>query len=53
MSRSFLFSKITSALERQRFQDTEDIQKNCDDGTENCSTTGVPKTFPTVAASLG
>jgi hypothetical protein len=27
--------------------------KKCDDGTESCSTTGVPKMFPTVAASLG
>jgi hypothetical protein len=35
-----------------RFQDIEDIQ-NCDDGTESYSTTGIPKIFPTVAASLG
>jgi hypothetical protein len=27
--------------------------KKCDDGTESCSTTGVSKIFPTVAASLG
>jgi hypothetical protein len=27
--------------------------KKCDDGIESFSTTGVPKIFPTVAASLG
>jgi hypothetical protein len=27
--------------------------KNCDSGTESCSTTGVPKIFPAVVASLG
>jgi hypothetical protein len=27
--------------------------KKCDDGTERYSTTGVPKMFPTVAASVG
>jgi hypothetical protein len=27
--------------------------KKCDEGTENYSTTGVPKMFPTLAASLG
>jgi hypothetical protein len=40
-------------LKGQRFQDTEDIQKECDDGTESNSTTGVPKMFATVAVSLG
>jgi hypothetical protein len=45
--------KINSSLKGQRFQDIEDIQKTCDDGTESCSTTGVPKMFPTVAALLG
>jgi hypothetical protein len=29
------------------------ISKKCDDGTERYFTTGVPKMFPTVAASLG
>jgi hypothetical protein len=28
-------------------------EKECDDGTESCSTTGVPKMFPAEAASLG
>jgi hypothetical protein len=42
-----------SALKGRRFQDIEDIQKKCDDGTEGGSTTGVPEMFPTVAASLG
>jgi hypothetical protein len=41
-----------SALKGRRFQDTEDIKTN-DDGAQSCSTTGVPKMFPTVAASLG
>jgi hypothetical protein len=44
--------KIKSALKGQIFQDTEDIKK-CDSNNENYSTTGVPKMFPTVAASLG
>jgi hypothetical protein len=48
----WLFPNINSALKRRRFQDIEDIKK-CDDGTESCSTTGVPKMFPTVATSLG
>jgi hypothetical protein len=41
------------ALKRRRFQDTEDIQNKYDDGTESYSKTGVPKVFPTLAASLG
>jgi hypothetical protein len=41
----FLLPKIKSALNRQIFQDIEDIQKKkkCDNCTESCSTTGVPK----------
>jgi hypothetical protein len=49
----WLFPKIKSAVKDRRFQDTEDIQNKCDDGTESYSTAGVPKMFPTVAASLG
>jgi hypothetical protein len=48
----WLFPKIKSALNGRRFQDTEGIQ-NCDNGTERYFTTGVPKMFPTVAATLG
>jgi hypothetical protein len=48
------FPKINSAFKVWRFQDTEDIQKeNCDDVTESCRTTGIPKMFPAVAVSLG
>jgi hypothetical protein len=36
----------------QRFQNTENIQKKCDNGTGSSSTTGVPEMFPTVAVSL-
>jgi hypothetical protein len=43
--------QVNSALKGRRFQDIEDIKK-CDD-TESYSTTGVPKIFPVVAASLG
>jgi hypothetical protein len=42
----WLFPKIKSPLKGRKFQDTED-------GTESYSTSGVPKMFPTVAASLG
>jgi hypothetical protein len=49
----WLFPKIKSALKRQRFQDTEDIQKKKCDDTESYSTTAVPKIFPIVATSLG
>jgi hypothetical protein len=48
----WLFPKIKSALKGPRFQGTENIQK-CDDGTESYTTTGIPKMFPTVTASLG
>jgi hypothetical protein len=41
-----------SALKGRIFQDTEDIKK-CDYGTESYATTGVPKMFVTVTASLG
>jgi hypothetical protein len=41
----WLFPKIKSALKRGSFQDTEDIQKKCDEDTESYSTTGVPKMF--------
>jgi hypothetical protein len=50
----WVFPKIKSALKRRRFQNTEDTpppQKN--DSTESCSTTRVPKMFPTVATSFG
>jgi len=40
------FRKTKSALKRWRYP------KKCDDSTESYSTTGVPKTFPAVAASL-
>jgi hypothetical protein len=49
----WLFLKIKSALKWREFEDTEDIQKKCDDDTESYSTTGVTKMFPTVATSLG
>jgi hypothetical protein len=48
-----LFQKIKSALKGRRFQDIEDVQTKCDYSTESCSTVGVPKMFPIVAASLG
>jgi hypothetical protein len=50
----WLFPKIKSTLkgQGQRFQDTEDIQKRCDKGTESSSTTVVLKMFPTVAVLL-
>jgi hypothetical protein len=44
---------MKSALKKRRFQGTENIKKKCDDDTVIYSTTGVPKMFPTVAASLG
>jgi hypothetical protein len=50
----YLVPKTKSALKGPRFQDTEDIyiyiKKKSDD---SYSTTGFPKMFPTVAASLG
>jgi hypothetical protein len=49
----YLFPKINSALKGRRFQNTEDIQNVCDDGTESYSTTEVPKMFPKMAVSLG
>jgi hypothetical protein len=42
-------TKIKYALKGQRFQDVGIHQKEFDD-TENYSTIGVPKMFPTVAA---
>jgi hypothetical protein len=48
-----LFPTIKSAFKGRRFQDNEDTQKKCYDGTESYSTTGAPKIFPTVATSLG
>jgi hypothetical protein len=47
----WLFPKIRSALKGRIFQNMEDIK--CEDGTETYSTTGVPKMFLTVTASLG
>jgi hypothetical protein len=47
----WLLPEIKSALKGRKFQDVEDTQKS-DDGTESYSTTGVPKMFPTVVASL-
>jgi hypothetical protein len=32
---------------------TKHAKQKFDDGVESCSTTGVPKMFPTVAANLG
>jgi hypothetical protein len=53
----WLFPKIKFALKERRFQDIEDTQKKkkkkSDNGTDCYSTTGVSKTPPTVAASLG
>jgi hypothetical protein len=49
----WLFSETMSALKGRRFQDTEiSKQKKSDKGTGSYSTTGIPKMFPTVAASL-
>jgi histone-lysine N-methyltransferase SETMAR len=48
-----LFPEIKSALKTRRFQVLKTSKQKCDDGTESYSTTGVPKTLPTVAASLG
>jgi hypothetical protein len=48
----WLFPELKIALKGRIFQDTEEMGKTCDDGTESCSTTGVPKMFPNVAASL-
>jgi hypothetical protein len=47
-----LFPNIKSTLNRRRFQDTEGVKKKSDNSTESYSTSGVPKTLPTVAASL-
>jgi hypothetical protein len=44
----WLFPKIKG----RRFQDTEDKRKS-DEVTDNYSTTGVPKMYAAVAASLG
>jgi hypothetical protein len=52
-SNFWLLPNIKPPLKGHRFHDTEDIQKQSDNGTEKYSTTGIPKTFPTVAASLG
>jgi hypothetical protein len=49
----WLFPKIKSALNEQIFQDTEDIQKKYDDGTESHTAIRVPKMILTVAALLG
>jgi hypothetical protein len=49
----WLFVKLESAVTGRKFQDTEDIQKKSDDGTESCSTSGISKMFPAVAALLG
>jgi hypothetical protein len=47
----FWLFPIKYVLKGQRFQDNDDIKKS-DDSTESYSTTGVPKMFPTMAASL-
>jgi hypothetical protein len=45
----WLFQEINSALKERRLQDNEDIEKRkSDNGTESCSTTEIPKMFPTV-----
>jgi hypothetical protein len=43
----WLFPKMKFTLKGRKFRATEDIQKECDDGTESYSTKGVPKMFPT------
>jgi hypothetical protein len=48
----WLFPRTKSDL-KGRLQDTDYIQKKSDNGTHSYSTNGVPKIFPTVAASLG
>jgi hypothetical protein len=49
----WLFPKIKSALKGRRYEDTEDMGKKKCKGPEIYSTVGVPKIFPTTAASLG
>jgi hypothetical protein len=54
MKRCFwLFPKIKSYLKGRRLQDIEDIQKSVTTVLKIVHTTGVPKLFPAVAASLG
>jgi hypothetical protein len=53
LSELWLFLKKNYALKERIFQDVEDIQKKCDDSTKSCSTAGVPKMFPQVAALSG
>jgi hypothetical protein len=48
----WLFPKIKFPLKGRRFQDVEKHPRKYD-GTESCSTVGVTKMFPTVAAALG
>jgi len=47
-----LFPEKKSALRNEYFRILKTFKKY-DNGTENYSRTGVPKIFPTVAASLG
>jgi hypothetical protein len=47
----WLFPKVKSSLKGRKFQNIK-TSKKCDGGTESWSTTGVPKIFPNVAASL-
>jgi hypothetical protein len=49
----WIFPKLQSALTRQRLHNNEVIKNKSDDGTESYSTSGVPKIFPIMAASLG
>jgi hypothetical protein len=50
--RTSKFPKIKSALKGRRFQDIEDILRKHNDGRASYCTTGVPKMFRTVTASL-
>jgi hypothetical protein len=49
-----LFLKIESALNGQRFQDTDDKKKGGGGDASNViySTTGIPKMFPSIMAAL-
>jgi hypothetical protein len=49
----WLFPKIKYALKRPRFQNVENIKKECDDGAESYSTIRFPKKFPSAADSKG
>jgi hypothetical protein len=48
----WLFPKIKPALKGRRFQDIEDIKGKCGDGTESCSTVGIPRSLPRSGSQL-